>query len=290
MVLGDFSLDGKVAVITGAGSGINLEFAKLCQKSGCRVLAADIRSTPELEEWLQEVKGAECKVVYQETDVAQWDQLKALARVSEQAFGEVPDLFVAGAGIFEARGPSNFWEDLEDDRYRLLDVNVGHAIQFTRIGIRELLRHKKKGVIMIVGSLAGYTPNFTAPLYVASKHAVTGFTRSMADLDEIADIKVVACAPGMVYTRIWTDAPRAMQEYGITKDVCALPDEIALGMKSLVESSQWPAGTVLEVVKGQQWRNVPAFNAEPPAGAGTKPEQNDVERRILALLEKEKVE
>lgn len=78
----------------------------------------------------------------------------------------------------------------------MLDINVGHAIQFTRIGIRELLQAKKKGVIMIVGSIAGYAPNFTAPVYVASKHAVTGFTRSLADLDELADIKVVACAPG----------------------------------------------------------------------------------------------
>ncbi|EXJ76270.1 uncharacterized protein A1O5_00778 [Cladophialophora psammophila CBS 110553] len=288
MVLGDFSVGGKLAVITGAGSGINLEFAKLCQKHGCRVLAADIRSTPELEEWLREVRGAETKVVYQQTDVVQWDQLKSLLKVSEREFGEAPDLFVAGAGIFEARGPSNFWEDLEDDHYRLLDVNVGHAIQLTRIGIRELLRYKKKGAILIVGSLAGYTPNFTAPLYVASKHAITGFARSLADLDEIADIKVVACAPGMVYTRIWTDAPKAMEEYNITKEVCAQPSEIAGAMLSLVQSSQWPAGTVLEVAKGQRWRNIPAFYAEPPAGAGVKPEQNEAERRIIALLEAER--
>ncbi|TPX10395.1 uncharacterized protein E0L32_008614 [Thyridium curvatum] len=286
MVIGNFSIGGKIAVITGGGSGINLEFAKLCQKHGCRVIVADIRSTPELEDWLRDVERAETKVVYQQTDVAEWDQLKSLIKTSERQFGEVPDIYVAGAGIFEAKGPSNFWEDLEDDRYRLLDINVGHAIQFTRVGIRELVHHKKKGVVLIVGSLAGYAPNFTAPLYVASKHAVTGFTRSLASLDEIADIKVVACAPGMVYTRIWTDAPKAMEEYNITEGICAQPSEIADGMLSLVESSQWPAGTVLEVTKGQAWRNVPTFNADPPAGAGVKPAQHAAEKRVLGLLKK----
>jgi hypothetical protein len=92
----------------------------------------------------------------------------------------------------------------------------------------------------------------------------------------------------MVYTRIWTDAPKAMEEYNITKEACAQPSEIAVGMLSLVESSQWSGGTVLEVAKGQRWRSVPTFNAEPPAGAGVKPEQNDAERRILALLEKDR--
>lgn len=88
----------------------------------------------------------------------------------------------------------------------------------------------------------------------------------------------------MVLTRIWTDAPEAMKEYAISKDVCAHPSEIAEGMRQLVESSKWPGGTVLEVSRGSPWRNVPAFNADPPAGAPTKPEQNDVERRILGLL------
>jgi NAD(P)-dependent dehydrogenase (short-subunit alcohol dehydrogenase family) len=73
-------------------AGINLEFAKLCQKHGCRVLAADIRSTPELEEWLREVQGAQPQVVYQQTDVAQWVQLKDLITTSEREFGEVPDM------------------------------------------------------------------------------------------------------------------------------------------------------------------------------------------------------
>jgi short-subunit dehydrogenase len=64
------------------------------------------------------------------------------------------------------------------------------------MSIRNLLSKNKKGVILVVGSVAGQTPNFTGPLYVASKHAVSGFVRSLALLDEYMDIKVVCSAPG----------------------------------------------------------------------------------------------
>ena len=73
---------------------------------------------------------------------------------------------------------------------------MSHPIKFTRIAIRQLLQKNKKGVILIVASIAGQAPNLTAPLYVATKHAVCGFTRSLEDLDEKLGIKVVASSPG----------------------------------------------------------------------------------------------
>jgi hypothetical protein len=48
--------------------------------------------TPEAEEWIATTKGSTAKVVYQQTDVAKWDQLQALLEVSEKEFGDVPDL------------------------------------------------------------------------------------------------------------------------------------------------------------------------------------------------------
>lgn len=65
----------------------------ICQKLGCPVLLADIRSTPELESWLKKVEGSPTKVVYQLTDVAQWDQLKRLVDVAKKEFGDVPDVY-----------------------------------------------------------------------------------------------------------------------------------------------------------------------------------------------------
>jgi len=287
MVVGELPLDGKIVVITGAGSGINLEFAKLAHQRNSQVVIGDVRLTPEAEEWIATTKGSASKVVYQQTDVAKWDQLQSLLDVSEKEFGDVPDLYVAGAGVFEPEW-SNFWEDPETDGYKSIDINVAHAIKFTRMSIRKLLSKNKKGVILVVGSVAGQTPNFTGPLYVATKHAISGFVRSLAMLDEYMDIKVVCSAPGMVLTRLWTDRPDMTKNYKGIEQIALGPKDIAESMVALAESSKYEGGTVLEVAKGQPWREVPAYNAPPPAGVGTKPEQSAADVRILEILKKER--
>lgn len=80
-----------------------------------------------------------------------------------------------------------------------MDINVNHPLKLSRIAIKALLRKRKNGVILIVSSLAGYQGTFAAPLYCATKHAVVGFVRSMALLDGLEGIKVVAVAPGYVF-------------------------------------------------------------------------------------------
>lgn len=91
---------------------------------------------------------------------------------------------------------SNFWDDTEEDDYKELAINATHPMKLTRIAIRNLLRAGKKGVVLIVASLAGYQGAFGAPLYCASKHTCVGFVRSLAELDGYESIKVVLSAPG----------------------------------------------------------------------------------------------
>jgi hypothetical protein len=66
------------------------------------------------------------------------------------------------------------------------------------------------------------------------------------------------------------------------------PKDIAESMVVLAESSKYVGGTVLEVAKGQPWREVLAYNAPPPVGVGTKLEQSAADLRILEILEKER--
>ena len=58
------------------------------------------------------------------------------------------------------------------------------------------MSQKKKGVVLLLGSVAGYQGSFSAALYSASKHAITGFTRSVGDLDGLKGVKVVCVCPG----------------------------------------------------------------------------------------------
>lgn len=83
-----------------------------------------------------------------------------------------------------------------------MSINVNGPLKLSRIAVRALLGANKTGVILLITSLAGYQGAFSAPLYCATKHAIVGFVRSMAALDDMESIKVVAVAPGYVYPSI----------------------------------------------------------------------------------------
>jgi len=103
-------------------AGINLEFAKLCHERNCQVIIGDVRLTPEAEEWIATTKKSTSKVLYRQTDVAEWDQLLDLINAAEKSFGNVlgcecllalwhsekvlkpVSRYVAGAGVFEPVG------------------------------------------------------------------------------------------------------------------------------------------------------------------------------------------
>jgi NAD(P)-dependent dehydrogenase (short-subunit alcohol dehydrogenase family) len=106
MPFGDFPLKGKIAAVTGAGSGINLSFAKLAVAQGARVIVADLKLTDEGEKFM---KGEGAKAaVFTKCDVTRRADLENLITVSEKEFGDVPDIYIAGAGVFEPSW-SNFW-------------------------------------------------------------------------------------------------------------------------------------------------------------------------------------
>ncbi|KJR79826.1 uncharacterized protein SPSK_00062 [Sporothrix schenckii 1099-18] len=171
MVVGAFPLSGKIAVVTGAGSGINLAFAKQAVEQGARVVVADLTLTDDAKAF---AAAHEKSVVFAKTDVTKRADLENTVAVAQSTFGDVPDVYIAGAGVFEPDW-SSFWDDTEDDGYKQVEVNVNHPMKLSRIAIRSLVRRKKPGVILVVASLAGYQGAFASPLYCATKHAVVGF-------------------------------------------------------------------------------------------------------------------
>ena len=100
MVVGKFSLDGKIAVVTGAGSGINLAFAKSAEAQGAKVILGDLRLTEDAQRFVAQAQSKDT-VVFVRCDVTKRADLEGLVVQSEQKWGAVPDVYVAGAGVFE---------------------------------------------------------------------------------------------------------------------------------------------------------------------------------------------
>lgn len=196
MPFGDFPIHGKIVVVTGAGSGINLAFAQLAHKKGARgVVIGDLRLTEEAEDLVKRSGGA---VVFVRCDVARRVDLQNLIEVAEKEYGDVPDVYVPGAGVCEPAW-SNFYDDTEEDGYAQLSINLIHPLKLSRMAIRALLSKDKKGVILLVSSTSGIAGTYALPIYTASKHGILGFVRSMVESDPIEGVKVVAVCPGYIF-------------------------------------------------------------------------------------------
>lgn len=279
--VGDFSVKGKILLITGGGSGIGLSFAKLFHAhGGGRVLIGDLKLTPEAEAFLHTTEvDAPGSVVFRTCDVTDWKSLHALVSASVEEFGEVPDVYCPCAGIFEPPW-SNFWDDAEEEGgYATIKINTEHPIKLTRLAMRALLGADKKGVVMHVASGAGLVGSWGCALYCASKHAIVGLCKSLGHADAAVGVKVVCICPGIVRTPLWEvrEDDRAKDyKYGEEGSASNTPEEIAEAMLRLVEEGRYRGGTVLH--KNQSGEKV-VFEGGPSPYDETSP---------LAILAKER--
>ncbi len=102
MPCGAIDLKGKVAVVTGGGSGINLAFAKVAFEQGARLVIADLKLTDEGQRFVDSASSDH--VMFAKCDVQNRVDLENLIAVSREKFGVIPEVYIAGAGVFEPVG------------------------------------------------------------------------------------------------------------------------------------------------------------------------------------------
>lgn len=292
-----FSVAGTTAIVTGAGSGINFSFAALLLSRGCNVVLADLALRPEAEALVAQHgdAGSKPRAVFVRTDVTSWPALTNMFTAALSEFGDV-DIVCPGAGVYEPHW-SNFWHppgsaeakdavDGEPGHYALLDINLNHPIRVTQLALSHWL-HPPPGKVAVspsnpkrivhISSVAGYFPNLNAPIYGASKFAITGFVRSLAALDDKHGVRVNAVAPGVVRTPLWLEHPEKMA-YLETKDGWVTPDEVAAAMLQCVEDNELVGGTIFEVGKDNtrcvQTFNDPGPDRDPKNGLFTRNSKN----------------
>jgi NAD(P)-dependent dehydrogenase (short-subunit alcohol dehydrogenase family) len=185
-------LSGKVAVITGAASGIGLEATKLFAQEGARVLAVDLDASA-----LQEaVAGLGPGVTPFVADVTDEDQMRR-AMAEAVATYEGIDIVLPNAGIFGVQAPIE--EYPVDNFERVMGVNVTGVLVTIKHAVPHLAR-RGGGSIVITSSVGAIIGNEGAAAYTASKHALTGVMKVAARELAPKNIRVNTVNPGLVDT------------------------------------------------------------------------------------------
>ena len=171
-MLNDFF--GKVAVITGAGSGFGREFARLGHQLGMRLVLADIQQDA-LDATAAELRAAGATLIAERVDVSIGSDVESLARRAGSAFGNV-DLLFNNAGVGAG---GLIWETSERDWHWVLGVNVWGVIHGIRAFVPSMLAQGTPGHVVNTASVAGLLSAPLMGVYNASKHAVVTMTETL---------------------------------------------------------------------------------------------------------------
>lgn len=192
-------LANKVALITGAGSGIGRETAVLFSAEGARVVVVDI-DDPAGEETVQMIVGAGGTAVYVHADVSRGEDCARMVQTAEAQFGALHILF-NNAGISHAQDDDAI--DTTEDVWELtMAVNVKGVFLGCKYGIPALRRAGGGSIIntaSFVAVLGAATPQLA---YTASKGAVLSMTRELATIHARENIRVNALCPGPLRTEL----------------------------------------------------------------------------------------
>ena len=167
-------LDGKVAVITGGGTGIGKAIGKALAEEGCDVVLA-ARNAVRLDESAAEIAAMGVRTLAVPTDVAEESDVSGLFERAMAEFGRV-DLLVNNAGVIDG-GPID--ELTLEKWHATFSVNVDGLMMCTREAFK-IMKAQGGGRIINIGSVASDRPREWSAPYTSSKHAVTGLTKSTA--------------------------------------------------------------------------------------------------------------
>ena len=223
-------LKGRVAIVTGAATGIGRASAVLFAQAGARVALADVRP-PELEQALAEVRAAGGEAITIAADLARPEDCAAVVAQAVRAFGRLDVLLNnAGVGTMVVGGTV---ESIALERWDLAqDVNVRAIYLVSRAAVPHM--RGRGGAIVNIASVSAFRGSVERPshAYAASKGAVLALTRAMAASYGRDGIRVNAICPGVIRSRLTADivegAERAAREgRGIPLGRVGEPEDIA---------------------------------------------------------------
>ncbi|HWI61310.1 MAG TPA: glucose 1-dehydrogenase [Symbiobacteriaceae bacterium] len=190
-------LKDKVAVVTGAGSGMGREMAKLFAAEGAKVVAADIVPAG-VEQAVSEIVAAGGTATAVVANVAKVEDVEAMIETAVRTYGRL-DILVNNAGIMDRVTPV---ADCSDDLWnRVLGVNLNGPFYACRKAV-PIMQKQGGGSIINVASVAAVRGGAAGVAYTSSKHAVLGMTKNIASFYAQDGIRCNVICPGGVATAI----------------------------------------------------------------------------------------
>jgi NAD(P)-dependent dehydrogenase (short-subunit alcohol dehydrogenase family) len=254
-------LKGRVAIITGANSGIGRATARLFAREGAKVVCCDIQETisPRIDRLIKEKEGGQA--VFATIDVTKPEDCERMVKIALDSFGDVDILYNnAGAGIRK-----KVHEHSDEEWQFVLDTNLNAMFR----GARAVLPHfikKKSGNIVTTASTFGLLASPNYPGYCATKAAIINLTREMAMDYGPLGIRINCVCPGAIETpRFRGFPPRPTLGEGMTDEQrksmgdtnkallrMGRPEEIAYGVLFLVsDEASFVTGHALVIDGGQ---------------------------------------
>jgi len=241
-------LEGKVALITGAGQGIGAATAFKFAAEGATVVACDMRqqAVDAVAERCQALGG---QAIGRVMDVTQRSQVNAVVQEVLQRYGRI-DVLVNNAGVTQDARLQKMTPEQFD---RVMDVNLRGVFHCSQ-AVADAMVLQGSGVILNASSIVGIYGNFGQTNYAATKFGVIGFTKTWSRELGPKGIRVNAVAPGFVDTPILRTIPeKVLQEmaHKVPLKRLGTPEEIANVYAFLAsDEASYVNGAVIEVCGG----------------------------------------
>ena len=235
------NLEGRVALVTGAGRGIGAEVARTLAAAGCSVVVS-ARTESEIEAVASGIRDAGARARALTADVTVEADVEALVKATEETFGPV-DILVNNAGTATS---NRLGRTTLDEWERLMAVNAISVFLCTR-AVFDGMVGRGWGRVVSLASMAGLEGKRYVSAYTAAKHAVVGFTRAVAAEAEGTGVEVSAVCPGYVDTPLTeSTVARVVERTGKAPDEALRAVLAAAGQDRLV-STEEVAAAVLDL-------------------------------------------
>ncbi len=193
MILDQFKLDGKVAMVTGSARGLGQAMALGLAEAGADLALVDVISCKETRKEIEKIGGNAMEI---EADLSSVSCIESIISPVVERYGKI-DILVNNAGIIRRAPVTEFTEKDWDD---VININQKALFFLSQAVARIMIDKGKGGRIINVASMLSFQGGIRVPSYTASKSAVMGLTRSLANELASYKINVNAIAPGYMAT------------------------------------------------------------------------------------------